>query len=99
MKETTSITVPGTTVKITIMMTQEGRWNVMRSPQFGIATKVDTTFPADSDHAARVYADLLWEQAIEARNEQIARADSQAYTGFASAQLKGSYILEMRLDV
>lgn len=98
MKETTSITVPGTTVKITIMKTMEGKWNVMRSAQLGIATAVDTTFPGDSQYAAKIFADVLWTQAVEARNDQISRADTQAYSGFASAQSSGSYITEVRFD-
>lgn len=98
MKETTSITVPGTTVKITIMRTMEGAWNVTRSAQLGIATAVDTTFPSDSQYSAKVFADVLWTQAVEARNGQIERADTDAYSGFENAQSKGAYVKEVRFD-
>lgn len=98
MRENTSVTVPGTTVKIAIMKTMEGGWNVTRTQQFGIARWVDVTFPADSQEAAKVFADICWTNAVEARNEQIARADTDAYAGFHRAQAKNSFIIEVRFD-
>jgi hypothetical protein len=98
MRENTSTTVPGTTVKIAIMKTMEGRWNVTRTQQVGIARRVDVTFPADSQEAAKVFADICWTNAVDARNEQIARADADAYAGFQRAQASNSFIIEVRFD-
>jgi hypothetical protein len=98
MKENTSITVPGTTVKIEIMKTMEGGWKVTRTAQLGIARRVDVTFPADSREAAKVFADICWTNAVDARNEQIARADADAYAGFHRAQARNSFIIEVRFD-
>lgn len=98
MKENTSATVPGTTVKISIMKTIEGGWKVTRTQQFGIARWVDVTFPADSQEAAKVFASICWTNAVEARNEQIARADADAYAGFKRAQASKSFIIEVRFD-
>lgn len=97
-KENTSVTVPGTTVKIAIMKTMEGGWNVTRTQQLGIAGYVNVTFPANSREAAKVFADICWINAVEARNEQIARADTDAYAGFQRAQAKNSFIIEVRFD-
>ena len=98
MRENTSVTVPGTTVKIAIMKTMEGGWNVTRTQQLGIARYVNVTFPADSQEAAKVFADICWTNAVEARNEQIARADADAYAGFHHAQARNSFIIEVRFD-
>lgn len=98
MRENTSVTVPGTTVKIAIMKTMEGGWNVTRTPQFGIATKVNITFEPGSVETAKIFANLCWTNAVEARNAQIARADVDAYNGFTKAQSDKAFIIEVRFD-
>lgn len=98
MKENTSATVPGTTVKISIMKTIEGGWKVTRTPQLGIARYVNLTFNKNSEREARMFADLLWTNTVNARNAQISTADEDAHMRFTRAQVNDGYIIEMRLD-
>lgn len=98
MKENTSATVPGTTVKISIMKTIEGGWKVTRTAQLGIALAENITFlPRHRDYACE-YAQTLWEMTIDARNAQIDTADKNAYATFEQAQGDKKFIIEMRLD-
>lgn len=98
MKENTSATVPGTTVKIAIMKTIEGEWQVTRTAQLGIVAQARVTFRAQHEKEARVFADLLWANTVAARDAQIDAADKVAYATFAQAQKDKAYIVEMRLD-
>jgi len=98
MKENTSATVPGTTVRISIMKTIEGGWKVTRTAQLGIALAESITFlPRHREYACE-YAQTLWEMTIDARNAQIDTADKNAYATFEHAQEDNKFITEMRLD-